>query len=155
MNIQKHVSLNLNLRGLGESATLAINERCREMKKCGIEVLNLGIGESPFPVPNFVVKALKMYATERTYLPVKGLPELRKAVADYHWNKDFNNSQQFTFPYIFNMRQIKSSIFRCLSSIILNNEMYNLSFLFTNCSITSIGLRPAKAIAISNNCSLE
>ncbi len=88
MNIQKHVSLNLNLRGLGESATLALNERCRDMKRSGIEVLNLGIGESPFPVPNFIVKALKLHATERSYLPVKGLPELRKAVADYHWQKD-------------------------------------------------------------------
>jgi aspartate aminotransferase len=29
-----------------------------------------------------------MHATERSYLPVKGLPELRKAVADYHWHKD-------------------------------------------------------------------
>jgi aspartate aminotransferase len=88
MNNQKHVSLNLNLRGLGASPTLAMNERCKQMKKEGIEVFNLSIGESPFPVPNFVVQSLKMHATERAYLPVKGLPELRKAVADYHWQKD-------------------------------------------------------------------
>lgn len=88
MNNNKHVSLNLNLRGLGASPTLALNDRCKQMKKEGIEVFNLGIGESPFPVPNFAVQSLKMHATERSYLPVKGLPELRKAVADYHWQKD-------------------------------------------------------------------
>ncbi|MCK5309546.1 MAG: aminotransferase class I/II-fold pyridoxal phosphate-dependent enzyme [Thermoplasmata archaeon] len=88
MNLQKHVSLNLNLRGLGESPTLAMSERCRVLRTEGKEVLNNSIGQSPFPVPNSVVKALKMYAREKTYLPVKGLPELRNAVADYHRQKD-------------------------------------------------------------------
>jgi aspartate aminotransferase len=88
MSLNKHVSLNQNLMGLGASPTLALNERCKEMKKNGQEVLNLGIGESPFPVPNFIVDSLKQYAAEKTYLPVKGLPELRRAVADYHRLKD-------------------------------------------------------------------
>jgi aspartate aminotransferase len=81
---QKHVSLNPNLSKMGSSPTLALNERCRQMKKDGIEVFNLGIGESPFPVPGFIVDSLRQYAGERTYLPVKGLPELRSAVAEYH-----------------------------------------------------------------------
>jgi aspartate aminotransferase len=88
MSINKHVSLNQNIKSLGASPTLALNERCKEMKKNGQEVLNLGIGESPFPVPNFIVDSLKQYAPEKTYLPVKGLPELRRAVADYHKLKD-------------------------------------------------------------------
>jgi aspartate aminotransferase len=88
MNIEKHVSLNLNVRGLEESATLALNERCMELAKNGTEVFNMGIGQSPFPVPEPIVNALKLYAHERKYLPVKGLPELRKAVASYHRQKD-------------------------------------------------------------------
>ena len=48
----------------------------------------MSIGQSPFPVPNSVVKALKMYAREKTYLPVRGLPELREAVANSHRQKD-------------------------------------------------------------------
>lgn len=88
MNLQKHVSLNLNLRGLGESPTLAMSERCRVLREGGEEVFNMSIGQSPFPVPNSVVKALKMYAREKTYLPVRGLPELRQAVADHHKQKD-------------------------------------------------------------------
>ncbi len=88
MNIKKHVSLNLNLRGLGESPTLAMSERCRVLRSEGKEVFNMSIGQSPFPVPNSVVKALKMYAREKTYLPVRGLPELRTAVAEHHKQKD-------------------------------------------------------------------
>ena len=88
MNIEKHVSLNLNVRGLEKSPTLAMNEKCNELSKNGTQVYNLGIGQSPFPVPDPVVNALKLYAHERKYLPVQGLPELRKAVASYHNQKD-------------------------------------------------------------------
>ncbi|WP_273467066.1 hypothetical protein [Methanothrix sp.] len=34
MNLQKHVSLNINVRGLGESPTLAINERVKLLLPC-------------------------------------------------------------------------------------------------------------------------
>jgi len=88
MNPKIQVSLNPNLREMGASPTLALNERCKQMKKDGIEVFNLGIGESPFPVPGFIVDSLRQHAAERTYLPVKGLPELRSAVADYHRRQD-------------------------------------------------------------------
>lgn len=88
MEIHKHVSLNLNIRGLGMSATLAINERSKELKAQGKTIYRLGLGQSPFPVPVPVVDALKLHAHEKNYLPVQGLPELRKAVAQFHRNKD-------------------------------------------------------------------
>lgn len=84
----KHVSLNLNIRGLPLSATLAINERCRELQRQGRSIFKLGLGQSPFPVPTPVVNALKLYAREKDYLPVKGLRELRGAVAAFHREKD-------------------------------------------------------------------
>ncbi len=84
MNERRHVSLNLNVRGMGQSATLAINERCRTLKREGRTIYNLGLGQSPFPVPDPVVDALREAAAEKDYLPVKGLRELRGAVADYH-----------------------------------------------------------------------
>ncbi|MDD4307706.1 MAG: hypothetical protein PHU53_02725 [Thermoplasmata archaeon] len=68
MSINRHASLDQNIRGLGASPTLALNERCKQMKKDGIEVLNLGIGESPFPVPKYIVDSLRQYATEKGYL---------------------------------------------------------------------------------------
>lgn len=82
--IDKHVSLNLNVRGMPLSATLGINERCRILKEKGVRVYRLGLGQSPFPVPRPVVEALKLAAREKDYLPVKGLPELREAVAKSH-----------------------------------------------------------------------
>jgi len=78
------VNLNLNVRGLGMSATLAINERSAQLRREGRRVFKLGLGQSPFPVPRSVVEELRNRAHEKDYLPVRGLRELREAVADYH-----------------------------------------------------------------------
>jgi len=78
------VHLNLNVRGLGPSATLAINEKSNVLRHEGRRVYKLGLGQSPFPVPLPVVESLKANAFQKDYLPVCGLPELRGAVADYH-----------------------------------------------------------------------
>lgn len=76
--------LNLNVRGLSQSATLAINERCASLQAEGRVVYKLGLGQSPFPVPQSVAEALRSHAHEKDYLAVKGLRELRAAVAAYH-----------------------------------------------------------------------
>lgn len=78
------VHLNLNVRGMRPSATVAINERCDMMRKSGQQVFKLGLGQSPFPVPAPVVEELRANAFQKDYLPVKGLVQLRDAVADYH-----------------------------------------------------------------------
>lgn len=78
------VHLNLNVRGLFPSATLAIAERCEVLRASHRDVFRLGLGQSPFPVPRPVVEALRANARQKDYLPVKGLPALRDAVADYH-----------------------------------------------------------------------
>lgn len=77
-------SLNLNVRGLPQSATLSINERCNQLHNEGRMIYKLGLGQSPFPVPQPVVDELKVNSHQKDYLPVKGLPLLREAVADYH-----------------------------------------------------------------------
>ena len=76
--------LNLNVRGLSQSATLAINERSAALAAEGRTVYRLGLGQSPFPVPRSVVESLRAHANERDYLAVRGLRELRAAVASYH-----------------------------------------------------------------------
>lgn len=78
------IHLNLNVRGMGQSATLAINERSAQLRYEGRRVFRLGLGQSPFPVPQPVVDELKVNAHQKDYLPVKGLRELREAVANYH-----------------------------------------------------------------------
>lgn len=78
------VNLNLNVRGMGQSATVAINDRSNQLRAEGREVFKLGLGQSPFPVPSPVVAELQANAFQKDYLPVKGLFELRASVADYH-----------------------------------------------------------------------
>ena len=75
--------VNPAVKDLGHSATLAINERCQRMLNEGREVIRLGFGQSPFPVPEVVVDELRRQAHRKAYLPVQGLPELRDAVAGY------------------------------------------------------------------------
>jgi aspartate aminotransferase len=75
------INLNLNVRGLPASATLRINERSDAMRAQGVPVIKLGLGQSPFPVPEPVVEELRAHAGEKAYLPVRGLPALREAVA--------------------------------------------------------------------------
>ena len=78
------VHLNLNVRGLTPSATLAINEKSNELIREGREVFKLGLGQSPFPVPDSVVEALRRSAHEKDYLPVKGLKSLRESVSGFN-----------------------------------------------------------------------
>ncbi len=88
MAFPKQVSLNLNVRGMGLSATLAINERSLQLRDQGRTVYRMGLGQSPFPVPNSIVEALRLNAPEKDYLNVKGLAALREAVAEFHRKHD-------------------------------------------------------------------
>ena len=76
---------------LKPSATLAINEESNRLKKSGKKVYKFGFGQSPFPIPESVVAALRENANKNTYLPMQGLEELRSAIADY-LNKNNNNN---------------------------------------------------------------
>ena len=76
------INLNLNVRSLKPSATLAINEHSQALIEEGRKVYRMGFGQSPFPVPEPVVAELKAHAQEKDYLPVKGLKSLRDAVAE-------------------------------------------------------------------------
>ena len=84
----KRVSLNLNIRGLTKSPTLAINELSKQLEKEGKTIYRMGLGQSPFPVPVPVVDTLKLHAAEKDYLNVNGLEALRDAVSHFHLQKD-------------------------------------------------------------------
>ncbi len=83
-----NVSLNLRVRGISQSPTLAINELSKKLRNKGMTIYPLGLGQSPFPVPAPVVDALKLHAHEKDYLAVKGLEALCEAVALFHRKKD-------------------------------------------------------------------
>jgi aspartate aminotransferase len=78
------LALDPRLAELPISPTLAARARITELARQGRDVFKLGLGQSPFPIPEPVVAALRANAAQRDYLPVQGLPALREAVADYH-----------------------------------------------------------------------
>jgi aspartate aminotransferase len=84
LSAERSVGLDPRLTGLGRSPTLAIQARSRERIARGERTYRLGLGQSPFPVPDVVVEALRASAAEKDYLPVEGLPALREAIAGYH-----------------------------------------------------------------------
>ena len=68
---------------LKPSATLAINEESEKLKKGGKKVYKFGFGQSPFPIPNSVVLALKTNANKNTYLPIQVLEDLHLSTSNY------------------------------------------------------------------------
>ena len=72
-----------NIQSLKPSATLAINEKSKELILNGKKVYRFGFGQSPFPVPEKVVSALKKNAHKKDYLPIQGSLKLRKSIAKY------------------------------------------------------------------------
>ncbi len=80
MSTQQHF-ISHRFYGLKPSSTLAINEQSKKLQSEGVEVTRLGLGQSPFPVPESVVEQLRQHAHEKDYLPVAGLEALREAIA--------------------------------------------------------------------------
>ena len=75
---------------LKPSATLTINEETNKLQTSGKKIYKFGFGQSPFPIPDSIISALKNNANKNTYLSMQGLEELRLAIANY-LNKNNNN----------------------------------------------------------------
>ncbi len=74
------------LARLGESATLEVSRRSKELRARGVDVIDLSAGEPDFDSPPEAVEAaIEALRQGRTrYTPAAGLPELREAIAqDY------------------------------------------------------------------------
>tara|TARA_B100000427_G_scaffold179339_1_gene149200 strand:+ start:1034 stop:2260 length:1227 start_codon:yes stop_codon:yes gene_type:complete len=88
-------------KSLDLSATLKINEISKNLEKQGKNIIKFGFGQSPFPVPDKVVQELKKNAHQKNYLPIQGLDELRKAIANYESkkkNRNFSSDQIIVGP---------------------------------------------------------
>ncbi|MDC0853390.1 aminotransferase class I/II-fold pyridoxal phosphate-dependent enzyme [Candidatus Pelagibacter sp.] len=71
------------VKDLKPSSTLLINETSRKLEEQGRKIFKFGFGQSPFKVPEDVVKELKDNAHQNEYLPMQGLSGLRNEVAKY------------------------------------------------------------------------
>lgn len=68
-----------------ESPTLALNEEARLLRERGEAVINLGIGEpkNKTPINAILASAAKLTSGEVKYVPIDGVPSLKKAVIRY------------------------------------------------------------------------
>ncbi|MFC2112613.1 pyridoxal phosphate-dependent aminotransferase [Bacteroidota bacterium] len=72
------------LAKLSASATIAMNQRSKDLQSQGIDVINLSVGEPDFNSPDHIKEAAKKAVDDNYsfYPPVAGYPELRKAVVE-------------------------------------------------------------------------
>lgn len=74
--------LSTRIKQLGESATLKMAKKSREMRGQGIDVISFSLGEPDFDTPEFIKDAAKKALDEgyTYYPPVAGYGELREAI---------------------------------------------------------------------------
>jgi aspartate aminotransferase len=80
VEFEEHI--NPNLQNLAPSATLNINEYCDRLQQEGRDIIKLGLGQSPFPVPDPIVEELQKHAEKKFYPRARGILELREAIAN-------------------------------------------------------------------------
>jgi aspartate aminotransferase len=66
------------------SPTLWANDLVWEKRSKGEEVYHMGFGESPFPVPERLERALADATHRKEYIQASGLPELHGTIRDYY-----------------------------------------------------------------------
>lgn len=66
------------------SPTIAVSNKAMELKAAGADVIGLGAGEPDFDTPEHIKQAAAdaMAAGKTKYVPVAGVPELRRAICD-------------------------------------------------------------------------
>ncbi len=78
------IKLTETIKNLPHSPTLWANDLVHEKRSDGQTVYHMGFGESPFPVPERLQKALATAAYRKEYLKADGLDDLVEAVKDYY-----------------------------------------------------------------------
>jgi len=76
--------LSARIKSLSPSATIAMNQKGRELKEKGVDVINLSVGEPDFSTPDHIHEAAKAAIDGNWdhYAPVAGYPDLLKAIVE-------------------------------------------------------------------------
>jgi aspartate aminotransferase len=79
-------SISSRASAIQPSRTIAFNQRARELKAAGQDIIDLTVGEPDFRPPAAVLEAAAAAVLKGAdrYTPVAGLPELRRAAADMY-----------------------------------------------------------------------
>jgi aspartate aminotransferase len=71
------------IAGLAQSATVAMNQKGKDLKAKGIDIINLSVGEPDFNTPDHIKAAAKKALDDNFtfYPPVAGFPDLLEAIS--------------------------------------------------------------------------
>jgi aspartate aminotransferase len=110
-------SLSQRVRSLSPSATVAMNQKTRDLKAQGIDIINLGVGEPDFNTPDHIKAAAKKAIDDNFsfYPPVTGYPDLKKAVVEKFKRE---NNLDFTPEQIIVSSGAKHSLTNSLMALI-------------------------------------
>lgn len=91
-------SLSDRIKSLSPSATIAMNQKSRDLQAKGIDVINLSVGEPDFFTPDHIKAAAKKAIDNNFsfYPPVSGFPDLKNAIVEKFKrenNLDFKTEQ--------------------------------------------------------------
>jgi aspartate aminotransferase len=88
-------NLSARVNSLSPSATVAMNQKSRDLQAQGIDVINLSVGEPDFFTPDHIKDAAKKAIDDNFsfYPPVVGYPDLRKAISE-----KFRRENNLEFP---------------------------------------------------------
>jgi len=105
------------LAKLSVSATIAMNQKSRDLQEEGIDIINLSVGEPDFNTPDHIKEAAKKAIDDNYsfYPPVAGYPVLRNAIVD---KLKKQNGLDYTADQITVSSGAKHSIVNVLLSII-------------------------------------
>ena len=76
--------LSSRIINMAASQTIAMNQKGKDLKAQGVDVINLSVGEPDFHTPHHIKEAVKKAVDDNYsfYPPVPGYPELRKAIVN-------------------------------------------------------------------------
>ncbi len=77
-------SVSKRIATLSPSATMAMNQKGKDLKAKGIDVINLSVGEPDFNTPDHIKEAAKRAIDNNFsfYPPAQGFPDLREAISN-------------------------------------------------------------------------
>ncbi|MBQ2508713.1 MAG: pyridoxal phosphate-dependent aminotransferase [Bacteroidales bacterium] len=109
--------LSNRILSMGESETLAMTQKARELKAQGKDIISLSIGEPDFDTPDEAKEAAKKAIDENFthYPPVPGYPDLREAVCN-KFKRD--NNLEFKPEQIIVSTGAKQSIFQLVQCLV-------------------------------------
>jgi aspartate aminotransferase len=114
-------SISNRVNSLSPSATIAMNQKSRDLTAKGINVINLSVGEPDFFTPDHIKAAAKKAIDDNFsfYPPVAGFPDLKKAISEKFKRE---NNLDYSPEHVLVSCGAKHSLANALMSMIDNGD---------------------------------